>query len=384
MDNYNLTNSHQSVGHCADAGERHPRLTEEQDRQATFSRRSTTVATPKQAERQQLPSIGDEQIPEQRVLADFDISLSLDLVEPLTVEEPEDPFASLAAYQSLTCDEDYENYAVSKLGLGSGLLEGFSVGDLTDLAAEDITDVVMAELENDGLESLVQPEQRKQPEQSQRESKKGIVVPESANPDTVSGNRSDKRRAPEPENVVTEDIPESASKESQRRSMRLIKKRQKLDTTETKFLPLPQRTATGRQAAAVLMPENSATSRNYIGQSPDQSLQERVEEETDKLIIVRENVRGRFMCGYPGCGRTYKMACRLKAHIFSHIRISVFKCNYPVCAEACYFRDATALQRHVLSRHSSEKPYLCTICDKRFKRLDTYKGHMRNIHRTAP
>ena len=383
MNNYNLTNSHQSVGQSADAGQHHPRLMDEQHRRATFSRRSTTVSTPEQAE-QQLPSTGDEQIPEQSMLADFDISFSLDIVDPLTVDEPEDPFALLAAYRPATFDDNSKNQALCELGLGSGLLEGFTVEDLTDLAAEDITDVVMAELENDGLESLVQPEQRKQPEQSQRESEKGIVVPESANPDTVSGNRSDKRRAPEPENVVTEDIPESASKESQRRSMRLIKKRQKLDTTETKFLPLPQGTATSRQAAAVLMPENSAASRNYIGQSPDQSLQERVEEETDKLIIVRENVRGRFMCGYPGCGRTYKIACRLKAHIFSHIRISVFKCNYPVCAEACYFRDATALQRHVLSRHSSEKPYLCTICDKRFKRLDTYKRHMRNIHRTAP
>ena len=383
MNNYDLTNSHQSVGQSADAGERRPMLTNEQNRRATFSRRSTTVSTPEQAE-QQLPSTGDEQIPEQSVLADFDISFSLDIIDPLTVDEPEDPFGALATYRPVTFDDNSKNQALCELGLGSGLLEGFTVEDLTDLAAEDITDVVMAELENDGLESLVQPEQRKQPEQSQRESEKGIVVLESANPDTVSGNRSDKRRAPEPENVVTEDIPESASKESQRRSMRLIKKRQKLDTTETKFLPLPQGTATGRQTAAVLMPENSAASRNYIGQSPDQSLQERVEEETDKLIIVRENVRGRFMCGYPGCGRTYKMACRLKAHIFSHIRISVFKCNYPVCAEACYFRDATALRRHVLSRHSSEKPYLCTICDKRFKRLDTYKGHMRNIHRTAP
>ena len=383
MNNYDLTNSHQSVGQSADTGERHPMLMDEQNRRATFSRRSTTVSTPEQAE-QQLPSTGYEQIPEQSVLADFDISFSLDIVEPLTVDEPEDPFASLAAYRPVTFDDNSKNQALCELGLGSGLLEGFTVEDLTDLAAEDITDVVMAELENDGLEPLVQPERRKQPEQPQRESEKGIVVPESANPDTVSGNRSDKRRAPEPENVVTEDIPESASKESQRRSMRLIKKRQKLDTTETKFLPLPQGTATSRQAAAVLMPENSAASRNYIGQSPDQSLQERVEEETDKLIIVRENVRGRFMCGYPGCGRTYKIACRLKAHIFSHIRISVFKCNYPVCAEACYFRDATALQRHVLSRHSSEKPYLCTICDKRFKRLDTYKRHMRNIHRTAP
>ena len=379
MNNYDLTNSHQSVGQSADTGERHPMLMDEQNRRATFSRRSTTVSTPEQAE-QQLPSTGYEQIPEQSVLADFDISFSLDIVEPLTVDEPEDPCASLAAYRPVTFDDNSKNQALCELGLGSGLLEGFTVEDLTDLAAEDITDVVMAELENDGLEPLVQPEQRKQPEQPQRESEKGIVVPESANPDTVPGKRSDKRRTPEPENVVTEDIPESAIEESQRRSMRLIKKRQKLDTPETKFLPLPQGTATRRQSAAVLLPEESATSRNCIGQRPDQSLQERVEEETDKLIIVRENARGRFMCGYPGCGRTYKSACRLKAHIFSHIRISVFKCNYPVCAKACYFRDATALQRHVLSRHTNEKPYLCLICNKRFKRLDTYKEHTRNIH----
>ena len=383
MNNYDLTNSHQSVGQSADTGERHPMLMDEQNRRATFSRRSTTVSTPEQAE-QQLPSTGDEQIPEHSVLADFDISFSLDIVEPPTVDEPEDPFASLAAYRPVTFDDNSKNKALCELGLGSGLLEGFTVEDLTDLAAEDITDVVMVELENDGLEPLVQPEQGKQPEQPQHESEKGIVVPESANPDTVPDKRSDKRRAPEPENVITEDIPESAIKESQRRSMRLIKKRQKLDTTETKFLPLPQGTATRHQSAAVFLPENSATSRNYIGQRPDQSLQECVEEETDKLTIVRENARGRFMCGYPGCGRTYKIACRLKAHIFSHIRISVFKCDYPVCAKACYFRDATALQRHVISRHSSEKPYLCLICNKRFKRLDTYKVHMRNIHGTAP
>ena len=383
MNNYDLTNSHQSGGQTADAGQRHPRLMDEQHRRVTFSRRSTAVSTPEPAE-QQLPSTGDEQIPEQSILADFDISFSLDIIDPLTVDEREDPFGALATYRPVTFEDNSKNQALCELGLGSGLLEGFTVEDLTDLAAEDITDVVMAELENDGLESLVQPEQRKQSEQSQCESEKGIVVLESAYPDTVSGKCSDKRRAPEPENVVTEDIPESASKESQRRSMRLIKKRQKLDTTETKFLPLPQGTATSRQSAAVLMPEKSAASRNYIGQSPDQSLQERVKEETDKLTIVRENVRGRFMCGYPGCGRTYKIACRLKAHIFSHIRISVFKCNYPVCAKACYFRDATALQRHVLSRHSSERPYLCRICNKRFKRSDTYKEHMRNIHGTAP
>ena len=367
MDNYNLTNSHQSVGHCADAGERDPRQTDEQDRQATFSRRSTTVATPERAERQQLPSIGDEQIPEQRVLADFDISLSLDLVEPLTVEEPEDPFASLAAYQSLTCDEDHENYAVSKLGLGSGLLEGFSVEDLTDLAAEDITDVIRAEPEwNEVLEPLVQSEQREQPEQSQGESENGIVVPEGANPDTVSGKRSRKRLAFK-RSVVTGDRPtRPSSKKSAdahfrgflRRSERLTKKGQKLDSTKLEVSHLPRGMATRSQSAAVPTPEKSSTPRNYnyIGQSSDRSLRKRVKEETEKLIVVRKSERERYMCGYSGCGRTYGLVYLLKRHIFSHIHISVYKCNYPLCARAPYFPDLVALQRHIQTVHANYRP----------------------------
>ena len=363
MDNYNLTNSHQSVGHSTDAGERHSRLTEEQDRQATFSRRSTTVATPEQAERQQSPSIGDEQIPVQRVLADFDLSLSLDLVEPLTVEEREDPFASLAAYQSLTCDEDYENYAVSKLGLGSGLLEGFSVEDLTDLAAEDITDVIRAEPElNEVLEPLVQSEQREQPEQSPSESENGIVVPESANPDTVSGKRLAFKRS-----VIIEDRPtRPSSKQSAdahfrdflHRSERLTKKGQKLDSTKPEVSHLPRGMVTRSQSAAVPMPKKSSTPRNhnYIGQSSDRSLRKRVKEETEKLIVVRESERERYMCGYPDCGRTYGLVYLLKRHIFSHIHISVYKCNYPVCARAPYFPDLVALQRHIQTVHANYRP----------------------------
>ena len=367
MDNYNLTNSHQSVGHSTDAGEHHPRPTDEQNRQATFSTRSTTVATPEQAERQQPPSIGDEQIPEQRVLADFDISLSLDLFEPLTVKEPEDPFASLAAYQSLTCDEDYENYAVSKLGLGSGLLEGFSVRDLTDLAAEDITEVIRAKPEwNEVLEPLVQSEQREQPEQSQGESEKGIVVPESANPDTVPGKRSSKRLAFK-RSVVTEHRPtRPSSKKSAdtpcrdflRRSERLAKKGQMLDSKNPEISHLPRGTATRSQSAAVPMPEKSSTPRNYnyIGQSSDRSLRKRVKEETEKLIVVRESERERYMCGYPGCGRTYGLVYFLKRHIFSHIHISVYKCTYPVCARAPYFPDLVALQRHIQTAHANYRP----------------------------
>ena len=71
----------------------------------------------------------------------------------------------------------------------------------------------------------MQPEQRKQSKQPLGESEKGIVVPESANSDTVPSMRSRKRRAPEPENAVIGEIPESAIKESQRGSMRPTKKK---------------------------------------------------------------------------------------------------------------------------------------------------------------
>ena len=113
MDNYDLSNL-PLLGHCEDSGEHHPLLTDEENRRATFSGRSTTVTTSEQAERQQPPPTGDAQIPEQRALADFDISLASNVSTPLIVGEPvvdesEDPFAALAAYRSLAFDDDSQH-----------------------------------------------------------------------------------------------------------------------------------------------------------------------------------------------------------------------------------------------------------------------------------
>ena len=393
MYNYDLSNSPPLV-HSADAGERYHRLTDEQNRQATFSSRSTTVTTTEQAKRQQLPSTGDEQIPKQRVLANFEISLapSPNILDPVSVGGSEDPFTALAAYQPLTSDENSHNQAVSELGLGFGLLEGFTTEDLTDLVAEDITDVVMAATEeNDIFEPLVQPKQREQPEQSQGESEdKGIVVPEIANPDTVRGKRSLKRHAFKRRSVVIRGRPTIfSSKKSTdphfqdflRLSERLTLKRQKPDSTDTESSLIFPEMAVRSQSAAVHMFEKSATFRNCIEQSPDESLRKRVKEETEKWVVVREGLREPFMCGFPDCGNAYNLLCRLKTHIFSHIRISVYKCTHPECIGNRYFRDTKELQRHVLSRHTSEKPYLCTICNKRYRRLENCKLHVRREHK---
>ena len=359
MDNYDLTNS-PLLGHCADTGESHFGLTEEQNRRATFSGRSAAFSTLDQAELRQLSLTYGEQISEQRVLANFDISSLPSTRDRATSDEPEDPFAALAAYQPPSFDDNSQHPSDSELGPGSGFLEGFT--------AEDLTYVVVAEPEgNDFLELSVQSEQLEQPEQLQGESDtQSIIIIESATSDTVSDKHSGKRRALEPRNVLIRGIPKSSIEHSIEMhfqkslcgSKRLTKKRQKLDSTD------------------------SATSQKHTRrQDPDEILQERVNKETEKWIVKREDVEKRYMCSYPNCGYTSYLLGNLKTHIFRHIHISTYKCPYPECADNPYFCHSSALKIHVRSYHEKEKPYHCTLCDKRFGLLFSYKRHMYTKHK---
>ena len=378
MDNYNLSNL-PLLGHFADSGEHHPWLTDEENRAATFSRRSVIVSTSEQTELLGYPLTGDEQIPEQRVLADFGMSLAPNIFEPLIVDDPEDPFAVLAAYQPLTFEDDPRHPFDSELGF----FEGF--------CAESLLNVVLAEPDgNDFLELSVRsehPQQLKpteQPEQSQDEpDAKGISIPESANPDTVSGRRSGRRRAPEPRNVIIGDIPESVFKQSLRRSIRLTKKKQKLDSTDTE--PLSSSRGTVARSQFATMPKKSATSRKKTRRKKlDKSLWFRVKQETEKWTVRLDSDVGKyFMCSYANCGGTFQKYANLRMHVFKHIGISVYKCTYPECAKNPYFRNTIQLQRHIRSRHTHEKPYHCTLCGIRLGRLDNYQRHMRQIHKIS-
>ena len=366
MDNYDLSNL-PLLSQSADSGDYDPWLTEEPNRRLTFSGRSVTVSTSEQVERQHLPSTGGEQTSEQKTLADFNISLASNILDPLIVDESENPFVALAAYQPLPFEDDSQHPSGSELGPGFGFLEGST--------AEDLTDVVLTEPEwNDVLEP---------PEQSQVESDmRGIIIPESTIPDTVSDKRSGKRRAFKPENVVMGDTPESAIKESQRGSKRPTKKKQKLDITETKIVPLPQGVVTTSQSAA--MPEKSADTQKNTEQNPDESLEERIKKETAKWVIRLEpGVKRRYVCCYPNCNATYKSIAHLKAHIFKHTGISIHKCTYPECSDKPYFCSSTALQRHMRAHHTKERPYFCSFCNKHYGRSDNYKVHMSSVHKLA-
>ena len=359
MDNYDLSNL-LLLANSADTRERHPRLTDEQDRRATFFRRSTTVGTTEQAE-QQLPSTGDEQIPRQRVLADFDISMASNIPAPLIVDEPvfdepEDPFAALAAYQPCTFDDGTQQPLESNLSL---------LGD------SNTSEAVLAKPDKNDV--------HEPPEQSQGESDaKGVSIPESTISDTVSGRRSGRRRASEPESSIKKSIDPHFQKPS-RRFDRLTIKRRKLDGTEAEFLLFPRAIAT-RSRCAVTLVKSTASQKN-TGRSPDQSLRDRIKKESKPWIVkLKRGVERRYVCSYPNCGLAYTRLGDLKKHIFNHIHISTYKCTYPECGDNRYFRDNTNLQRHVQSYHKKEKPHLCTLCNKYFGRSDTYKRHMRIIH----
>ena len=431
MDSYDLSNL-LLLADCADTRERYPRLTDEQNKRATFSKRSTTINTTEEAEQQQLPSTGDDQIPEQRVLADFDISLASSIPAPLAVDEPvvdepKDPFAALAAYQPRTFDDDTQQLLDGNLGF---------LGDSNTSAA------VLAE--PDGNEVHDPPEQPQGESDAQ-----GIIIPESTTLDTVLDKCSGKRRASEPSSLIKESVdphvddflrrsgkltekrqkPDSTEtklslfpvgmktravmlvkstasqkntgqspdkslrnrvkKESEikesvdshvddflRRSGKLTEKRQKPDSTETKLSLFP----VGMKTRAVMLVKSTASQKN-TGQSPDESLRNRVTKETEKWIVrCAKDVRERYKCSYPNCGLAYTSISNLKTHIFSHIHISTYKCTYPECGDNRYFRDNTNLQRHLQLCHKKKKPHHCTLCDRRFGRSDIYKSHMFRAH----
>ena len=380
MDNYDLWNSHQLVGNCSDAGGRHPWLTDEQNRRAIFTRPSVIVSTAEQTELQRPLSTDEEQLSEQKVLADFDISLLPSTRDRAKFDKPKDPFASLATYRPFTFEDDSRYPPESE----TRLFKGFTAGDIADLAAEGLADVLTAEPEgSDVLELLMQPEQLKQPERSQGESDaSGIIIPESANPDNVSGQRSTKWHAFKPKNVLIGDRLESVIHETPHRSDRLTEKRQKLDSANTEFSSLSRAMVAKSQSAA--MPENSVVTEQNTEQKPDESLQERVKRETEKWIVRLEpDAQKRFKCGYENCGETFGKRAYIRKHIFTHIRISVHKCTYPECSDKPYFSTASSLQRHVDSRHTIMKPHRCRFCNKRFGRLFSCKRHMLAVHKKA-
>ena len=119
---------------------------------------------------------------------------------------------------------------------------------------------------------------------------------------------------------------------------------------------------------------NLPSDQHQAGQSPDPN-------DTNKWIIVDKSQERPYSCGYPGCVMTYSRKEHLKRHLVKHTGTSKFKCPYPECVGNEYFSEGATLKRHLISKHSLDKPFPCDRCNKRFMRKDSLKRHSReHVH----
>ena len=119
---------------------------------------------------------------------------------------------------------------------------------------------------------------------------------------------------------------------------------------------------------------NLPSDQHQAGQSPDPT-------DTNKWIIVDKSQERPYSCGYPGCDMTYLRKEHLRRHLVKHTGTSKFKCSYPECVGNEYFSEAATLKRHISSKHSLDKPFLCDRCNKRYRRKDSLKRHSReHVH----
>jgi hypothetical protein len=69
-------------------------------------------------------------------------------------------------------------------------------------------------------------------------------------------------------------------------------------------------------------------------------------------------------CIFESCGKQIKTKQELEEHVSEHMKIRLFRCEYPGCEKAYKSRENMTL--HFKNIHLKQKPYKCRFCAANF------------------
>ena len=176
-----------------------------------------------------------------------------------------------------------------------------------------------------------------------------------------------------PLKIIVSVLPTKDVGDNKIRTMTTIPKQEIWPSMNDHFQRALSGTTSGAMPSAGIAGDPNLPSFQHLAkQSPDPT-------DTNKWIIVDKSQERPYRCGYPRCDKSYLRKEHLIRHFLLHTGTSSFRCPHPDCVGKEYFRDSSTLKRHMVI-HTSEKPFQCDLCERRFGRKDHLRGHRKHRH----
>ena len=100
----------------------------------------------------------------------------------------------------------------------------------------------------------------------------------------------------------------------------------------------------------------------------------------DEYLLRTDSEERPYMCGYPGCGKTYKSTGHLRGHMLLHTGVSDYRCTYPECGPNKYFPSSSNLNRHIMKVHLYNETHTCRFCFREFDSSEILESHVVSEH----
>ena len=108
--------------------------------------------------------------------------------------------------------------------------------------------------------------------------------------------------------------------------------------------------------------------------------EEQIPNPNDKWIVMIDDKKKPFQCGYKDCGKKYSRKATLQTHIVTHTGSLKLRCFLGECTGTVIYPETQSLTQHIDAHHSSERPFVCELCGRRFRLKHHLKYHRKYVH----